>query len=176
MVYNLCYSLFFCYTYSNSCLPRFVSSFQVQFLPLPHLLILTVLASILLFHSWFHLPVLRFQLLFWLLTAASLSSFLSSHLYKYLWKLGGSIEVSLHSNFFCTLLFCLMVFFFFPFYVCFCLFLAVVWMVVRVLNLLLLGYLIGALLFWVCSFRVLLGIFQVGKTQKQCDNHVEKQS
>ena len=29
-------------------------------------------------HSRFHLPVLRFQILFWLLTAASLSSFLPS--------------------------------------------------------------------------------------------------
>ena len=67
-----------------------------------------VSAFVLSFHSRFHLPALRFQLLFWLLIAASLSSFLSSHLYKYRCKLGGSIEVSLHL---CALLFCLMVFF-----------------------------------------------------------------
>ena len=39
----------------------------------------TVLDSVLSFHSRFHFPVLRFQLLM----AAFMSSFLSSHLYKY---------------------------------------------------------------------------------------------
>ena len=71
-----------------------------------------------------------------------LPTFLSSHLYKYWHKRGGLVEVSLHSNFFCALFFCLMVFFFFPFRRLF---------LPRVLNLLLLGYLIGALL--------LLGMF-----------------
>ena len=70
-----------------------------------------VLAYVLLFHSWFHLPILRFQLLFLLLTAAFLSSFLSSHLYKYWCQLGGSVEVFLYPNSFCALFFCLMVFF-----------------------------------------------------------------
>ena len=70
---------------SNSCLPYFVSLFQVQFLPLPHLLIFTVSDSVLPFHSRFHFPIVRFQLLFWLLTVGSLSSFLSSspHIYIY---------------------------------------------------------------------------------------------
>ena len=68
-----------------------------------------------------------------------LPTFLSSHLYKYWRKRGGLVEVSLHSNFFCALFFCLIVFFFL------CLFLP------RVLTLLLLGYLNGALL--------LLGMF-----------------
>ena len=70
-----------------------------------------VSASILLFHSRFHPHVLRFQLLFSLLTAASLSSFFSSHLYKYWCKLGGSVEVFLYPNSLCALFFCLMVFF-----------------------------------------------------------------
>ena len=70
-----------------------------------------VLAYVLLFHSWFHLPILRFQLLFLLLTVAFLSSFLSSHLYKYWCQLGGSVEVFLYPNSFYALFFCLMVLF-----------------------------------------------------------------
>ena len=128
----------------------------------------------------------------------SLSIFLPSSLHIYIntnVSGGGSVKVSLHSNFFCALFFCLMAFFF-PFDVCFCLgcwicyssfgyvhydFLAILNLYIksvtfdyfvlcsillfdgcfffsflrlflpRVLNLLLLGYLIGALL--------LLGMF-----------------
>ena len=100
----------------------------------------TVSDSVLSFHSRFHFPVLRFQLLM----AAFMSSFLSSHLYKYWHKLGDSVEVSLHLNFFCALFFCLMVFS--PFYVCFGLFRVVVWMVAT-LHLLSKSFLLGC---WIC--------------------------
>ena len=106
--YNLCLSFSGLIPSPSPPVLASILSFHVLFHP-HHIM---VSASILLFHSRFHLPVLRFQLLFSLLTTASLSSFLSSHSYKYWHKSGDSVEVSLHPNFFCALFFYLMVFFF----------------------------------------------------------------
>ena len=90
--YNLCHSLAFCYNLYNLCFKfsqlQLIHHFRFSFFPFPTF-----------WFSQFHLPVLWFRLLFWILTAASLSSFLSSHLYKYWCKLGGSVKVSLHPNF-----------------------------------------------------------------------------
>ena len=133
--YNLCLSFSGLIPSPSPPVLASILSFHVLFHP--HHIIVS--ASILLFHSRFHLPVLRFQLLFSLLTAASLSSFLSSHSYKYWHKPGDSVEVSLHPNFFCALFFCLMIFFS-------CLFRALVWMVVT-LHLLSKSFLLGC---WIC--------------------------
>ena len=79
--YNLCLS--FSGLVSSPSPPVLVSvlSFHVLFHP-RHI---TVSASVLLFHSQFHLPVLQFQLLFSLLTTASPSDFLSFVLYSFAW-------------------------------------------------------------------------------------------
>ena len=121
-----------------------VSASVLSFHVLVHLHHITISAFVLLFYSRFHLPILQFQLLFSLLTTASLSSFLFSHLYKYWCKLSGSVEVFLYPNSFCALFFCLMVFS--PFYICFCLFHDVVWMVVT-LHFLSKPFLFGC---WIC--------------------------
>ena len=82
-------------------------------------------------------------------------------LYKYWQRRDDLVEVSLNPSFFCGPFFCLILF---PSF--YCLFRAVVWMIVyylfhRVLNFWLLGFLIGVLPLWVCSFCVffLLGFF-----------------